>query len=31
MAAKLIRVPQLADIPYPVSMEPHLVVEFYSR
>ncbi len=25
------RVPQLMDIPYPVQMEPNLVVEFYSR
>ena len=25
------RVPQLADVPYPVKMEPNLVVEFYSR
>ena len=25
------RIPQLADIPYPVEMEPNLVVEFYSR
>src|SRR5690349_17851424 len=31
MSATLVRVPQLADIPYPVAMEPHLVVEFYSR
>src|SRR5262249_43304965 len=31
MTVKLVRVPQLSDIPYPVSMEPHLVVEFYSR
>ena len=31
MSATLVRVPQLTDIPYPVSMEPHLVVEFYSR
>jgi small subunit ribosomal protein S4 len=23
--------PKLADVPYPVHMEPHLVVEFYSR
>ena len=29
--AKYIRVPALADIPYPVHMEPNLVVEFYSR
>ncbi|MEX1146926.1 MAG: 30S ribosomal protein S4, partial [Sphingomonadales bacterium] len=25
------RVPVLADIPYPVQMEPNLVIEFYSR
>ncbi len=25
------RIPQLADVPYPVQMEPNLVVEFYSR
>jgi small subunit ribosomal protein S4 len=25
------RVPAFADVPYPVKMEPHLVVEFYSR
>ena len=31
MTAKLIRVPQLADVPYPVQMEPNLVVEYYSR
>ncbi|HMM15673.1 MAG: 30S ribosomal protein S4 [Parvibaculum sp.] len=31
MTAKLIRIPVLADVPYPVQMEPHLVVEFYSR
>ena len=31
MSATFVRVPQLTDIPYPVSMEPHLVVEFYSR
>jgi small subunit ribosomal protein S4 len=31
MTAKLIRVPQLTEVPYPVQMEPHLVVEFYSR
>ena len=29
--AKYTRVPALADIPYPVHMEPNLVVEFYSR
>jgi len=31
MTAKFLRVPQLADVPYAVMMEPHLVVEFYSR
>jgi small subunit ribosomal protein S4 len=31
MSAKLVRVPALADVPYPVQMEPNLVVEFYSR
>ena len=23
--------PKLSDVPYPVQMEPNLVVEFYSR
>ena len=31
MVAKYIRVPQFMDVPYPVQMEPNLVVEFYSR
>ncbi|CFX35640.1 30S ribosomal protein S4 [Candidatus Filomicrobium marinum] len=31
MVAKLLRVPALSDVPYPVQMEPNLVVEFYSR
>ena len=31
MTAKYIRAPELADVPYPVKMEPNLVVEFYSR
>ena len=31
MTAKLARVPTPQEIPYPVRMEPHLVVEFYSR
>jgi small subunit ribosomal protein S4 len=25
------RIPKAADVPYPVQMEPHLVIEFYSR
>jgi small subunit ribosomal protein S4 len=28
---RFIRGPKLADVPYPVSMEPNLVIEFYSR
>jgi small subunit ribosomal protein S4 len=31
MTAKLTRIPHLAEVPYPVQMEPHLVVEYYSR
>ncbi len=31
LTAKLIRIPTLTEVPYPVQMEPHLVVEFYSR
>ena len=30
MTAKYIRMPELAEVPYPVKMEPHLVVEFYA-
>jgi small subunit ribosomal protein S4 len=29
--AKLTRIPSLGDVPYPVQMQPALVVEFYSR
>ncbi|MBV1703633.1 MAG: 30S ribosomal protein S4 [Hyphomicrobiales bacterium] len=29
--AKLSRVPTLSEVPFPVKMEPNLVVEFYSR
>ena len=31
MSATYVRIPALADVPYPVQMEPNLVVEFYSR
>jgi len=31
LSGKFIRVPKLADVPYPVVMEPNLIVEFYSR
>ena len=30
-SATFVRVPELAEVPYPVQMEPNLVVEFYSR
>lgn len=29
--AKFVRTPKLEDVPYPIVMEPNLVVEFYSR
>ena len=29
--AKLSRIPAFTDVPYAVQMEPHLVVEYYSR
>ncbi len=28
---KMTRIPSLGDVPYPVQMEPNLVVEYYSR
>jgi len=31
MTARYLRQPALADVPYPVVMEPNQVVEFYSR
>jgi len=31
MKGTFVRAPALADVPYPVQMEPNLVVEFYSR
>src|SRR6218665_3495606 len=31
LTATYARVPALSDVPYPVQMEPNLVVEFYSR
>jgi small subunit ribosomal protein S4 len=31
MKGRFVRAPKLADVPYPVPMEPNLVVEFYSR
>ena len=29
--AKLVRVPKFAEVPFPVIMEPSLVIEYYSR
>lgn len=31
LKGKFLRAPKLADVPYPVQMEPNLVIEFYSR
>jgi small subunit ribosomal protein S4 len=31
LKGRFVRTPKLADVPYPVKMEPNLVVEFYSR
>jgi small subunit ribosomal protein S4 len=31
LKGKYLRAPKFADVPYPVTMEPNLVVEFYSR
>ena len=30
MKATFVRIPEFAEVPYPVQMEPNLVVEFYS-
>ncbi|MSO89920.1 MAG: 30S ribosomal protein S4 [Rhodospirillaceae bacterium] len=31
LKGKFVRTPKLTDVPYPVKMEPNMVVEFYSR
>lgn len=31
MKGRFVRAPKLSDVPYPVQMEPNLVIEFYSR
>jgi small subunit ribosomal protein S4 len=31
LTATYVRIPALGDVPYPVQMEPNLVVEYYSR
>jgi small subunit ribosomal protein S4 len=30
MSARFVRAPELAEVPYPVKMEPNLVVEYYA-
>ena len=30
MTAKFVRVPEVSEVPYPVKMEPNLVIEFYA-
>jgi small subunit ribosomal protein S4 len=30
MSATYVRIPELSEVPYPVKMEPNLVVEFYA-
>ena len=30
-SVKLIRIPKFSEVPYPVIMEPNLVIEYYSR
>ena len=29
--ATLVRIPEFSEVPYPVQMQPELVIEFYSR
>ena len=31
MTGTFLRTPKLGDVPYPIQMEPNLVIEFYSR
>jgi len=31
LTAEFVRTPGLTDVPYPVMMEPNLVVEFYAK
>jgi small subunit ribosomal protein S4 len=31
MKGQFVRIPKLSDVPYPVQMEPNLVIEYYSR
>jgi small subunit ribosomal protein S4 len=31
MRAEFVRIPALGDVPYPVIMEPNVVVEYYAK
>jgi small subunit ribosomal protein S4 len=31
MTARFVRVPGLSDVPYAVTMEPNLVIEYYAQ
>ena len=31
MSANFVRIPSVSDVPYPIIMEPNLVVEFYAK
>ena len=31
LTAEFVRTPALSDVPYPVMMEPNLVVEYYAK
>ncbi len=31
MTATFVRTPSLGDVPYPVQMEPNLIVEYYAK
>ena len=31
LKGRFLRAPLIHDVPYPVTMEPNLVIEFYSR
>ncbi|MFW5679916.1 MAG: 30S ribosomal protein S4 [Pseudomonadota bacterium] len=31
LKARLVRTPKLGDVPFPVQMEPNMVIEYYSR
>ena len=30
-SVKLVRIPKFSEVPYPIIMEPNLVIEYYSR